>query len=167
MLPVLSRTPLQSLAGFCLIKHITSNTFLQQTSYLYCSCQLVLGVTSAWKLANRRWISEQVCLDSASPTILTVIFRRLYHCISHRYWESYWDHHSYFNIIPLSNMPWISMLGSAGWWVAVKLIAVLSSSLSVTGCWYPHTLHMRLYTLLWSTSQCQKISVCSVGGRIC
>lgn len=63
-------TPLQSLAGFCLIKHITCNTFLQQTSYLYCSCQLVLGVTSTWTLTNRRWISEQACLDWASPAIL-------------------------------------------------------------------------------------------------
>lgn len=70
MLPVLSRTPLQLLAGFCLIKHITGNTFLQQTPYLYCSCQLVLGVTRTWKQTNRRWISEQACLDWASPTIL-------------------------------------------------------------------------------------------------
>lgn len=50
-------------------------------------------------------------LSKSNYPLLTVIFKGLHHCISHGCWESSWTHHSYFNIIPLTN---ISMLGSAG-----------------------------------------------------
>lgn len=166
MLPVLSRIALQSLAGFCLIKHRTSSTFLQQTSYIYCSCQLVLGVTSTWKLTNRRWISEQACLDWASPTILYSLSSSGHFIIA-----SPMDPEGLTEVITLTSTSFLSQicLGFPCWallaseWQWNELLSYPLLPL----CCYSHTLQMSFDTLLQSTSQCQKISICCMGGRIC
>lgn len=71
MLPVLSRIALQSLAAFCLIKHRTSSTFLQQTSYIYIaavSLSLVWQVHENWQtedgFQSKHVWTEQVQLSS-------------------------------------------------------------------------------------------------------